>query len=488
MSVIGFNSNTNKIIKNAIGGLIFQFLIRFKGVFILPLIVNFYNQNEIADWRIITTIVSLAIPVFTLNILDGSAVFFSNDFNNKSVSEKFNTIFHITHIVLFLFFVPLIFILKNNELTNNITVFIVANVYVNFLLKLAILLPQVYQKTKKLILISFITEYGSSFITVLLLFTNHIHFYSLIIPILLTNFIVSVWLLLIVFKEIKYHPFYINKKFIKETLAVCLPLIPVFFTEWIISSISIFLIGFYHSKEMIGSFSVALSIASLILTLKSTLQYFWFSTCSHLLLSKNILKFNSLYILIYKTYSFVIIIGIFFYLFFVDDLIKLLSNISYLLLKKSIIILSLGYSFLILSTLLNGVLYALGKTKEIMWAYILSASFCITSSAILIPYFGLIGASISTLIGNITLFITMLAVTKKHYMLPVIKNETKFLIMIGVLFIIGTLIRFYLVDIFIVKIIGIIYIFIVFIIAYFLNFVPIEVNQFINKYLKKLWT
>lgn len=487
MSIIGFDTNNKTIMGNAIGGLVFQFLIRLKGVFILPLIVHFLSVENIADWRIISTTVSLLLPLLTLNILDGSGMFFSSDFEKNSVSEKFNSVLNVSFLILLIGTVPLYFILINSDTLSSLTYLIITNVFVSYLFKISVFIPQVYQKTKKLLIVNFITEYGSALITVLLMYSNWVSLYTLIYPIFVVNILSSIWLLSIIFREIKFRLFFIKKEFVVKSLRISIPLIPVFFTEWIIASISIYFISYYHNKNMVAGFSIALSIATLILTLKATLQYFWFSTCSNLLINNKMEEFNKFYSLIFRSFSLVIILGTFFYLFFVNDLVLVLSSKNYLYLNYPIIIISIGYGFLILSSLLNGILYSLTKTKEIMWIYLISAIIGIVINFLLIPKYGLIGASISTLIGNICLYFGMDIVVKRIIKLPKINNYFTFLSIVILLFFSGLLLRINNTEPNFLRLIGLIYILFCVFVSYKLKIIPNEIVQGINNYINRKW-
>ena len=219
-------------------------------------------------------------------------------------------------------------------------------------------------------------------------------------------------------KEIKFRLFYIDFEFIKKTLKISLPLIPVFFTEWIISSFCIYLLEYYHGKKIVGEFSIALSISTLILTLKATLQYFWFSTCSNLIVNNNIEKFNNFYLVISKVFLFGILLCFIFYSFFSNDLILLLSSKEYSSMNIPINILNFGFGFMILATMLNGILYALSKTKVILYINIITAFISILIAYLTIPSYGVIGASACILISNLILYLGMLILIKKQINLP----------------------------------------------------------------------
>ena len=418
MGLIGFETNEKAIFGNALGGLFFQFLIRFKGVIILPLIVHYLSKETIADWRIITTTVSVLLPLLTLNILDGSGLYFASDFDKKSIEKKYSSIINLSFVLLLFSIIPLFIKIKHDPELAELLILIISTLFVNYIFKIAVFIPQVYQKTKKLLIVNFISEYLSAAITYYLLYNNWSNIYTLVIPIFTINIIVSIWLFILLLKEIKFRLFYIDFEFIKKTLKISLPLIPVFFTEWIISSFCIYILEYYHGKKIVGEFSIALSISTLILTLKATLQYFWFSTCSNLIVNNNIEKFNNFYLVISKVFLFGILLCFIFYSFFSNDLILLLSSKEYSSMNIPINILNFGFGFMILATMLNGILYALSKTKVILYINIITAFISILIAYLTIPSYGVIGASACILISNLILYLGMLILIKKQINLP----------------------------------------------------------------------
>ena len=399
------------VFKNAGLGLLFQFLIRLKGIITLPIIVHFLSKEDLGSWLIISTSASLILPIITLNLFDGSGMFFSSDFDNESVTRKYSTILSSVSLIVLVLIVPVAFILYYLSITKSFWLPIIIYLLISIVFKAAIMLFQCYQKSKLLVFVNFIVAYGSTLLTMLVII-KYRSYLSIVVPIYVVQLVVSIILFARIYKEIKFKS-YIDKFFLRKVLKIGIPLIPVYITEWLLSSIGVYMLGYFGQLAEVGSFSVLLSISGIFLILRTTLQFFWFSTCSNLLRGEKIAEFNSIYQLIVKGYIYLIISGIIFYTFFVNDLIKYLASKEYLHLATPIIITVIGNAFLIFSSIYNGILYAVARTKEILLSYLVSSLTVVIISLLLIPQYRILGAALSMVIGNFVLQLMLQLFSKR---------------------------------------------------------------------------
>ena len=411
MGIISFEANKSAVFKNAALGLLFQFLIRLKGIITLPIIVHFLSKEDLGSWLIIYTSASLILPIITLNLFDGSGMFFSSDFDNESVTRKYSTILSSVSYIVLVLIVPVAFILHYLTITKSFWLPIIIYLLISIVFKAAIMLFQCYQKSKLLVIVNFILAYSSILLT-LLVITKYRSYLSIVGPIIVTQLIVSILLFARIYKEIKFKS-YIDKFFLREVLKIGIPLIPVYITEWLLSSIGVYMLGYFGQLSEVGSFSVLLSISGIFLILRTTLQFFWFSTCSNLIRSEKITEFNSIYQLIVKGYIYLIISGIIFYTFFINDIINFLASKEYIQLATPIIITVIGNAFLIFSSINNGILYAVARTKEILLSYLVSSLTVVVISLLLIPQYRILGAALGMVIGNFVLQLMLQLFSKK---------------------------------------------------------------------------
>lgn len=404
--IVSFDDSRKGIAKNAIWGFVFQFIIKFKGVIILPLIVHFLPKEIIGEWRLIGTSVAILLPVITLNILDGSGMFFSSDTNIRSVRIKYFTVHHITLLVTIAIILFSILFRHLIPVYYSHTIGIALYFFSLVLIKLSVFLLQTYQKAKRLVTINFILEYGSAILMLLMIVLGYRDINTLLAPIIIVNITMSAVLLPSVFSELKFS-FKINLKFLYKILPVSIPLVPVFITEWLLSSIGIYFLEMNYSTEVVGSYSVLLSIASLVLTLRATLQFFWFSTCSNLLQNNKQIEFNAIFKGTIKIYLVFCTFAVLVFGFYSTQIVDILANRDYYEIINPLFLTILGYVALVFSSIWNGILYAKKRTKAILYCYVITAVVITGLSFILVKQFGILGASLAYLAGNIVLFITL---------------------------------------------------------------------------------
>ncbi len=422
MEIISFDNSKKGIAKNAFWGFVFQFIIKLKGLIILPLIVYFLPKETIGEWRFIMTSVGILIPVVTLNLLDGSGIFFSSDLEKRRIRVKYYTIFHLVLLLTIIFIIISVFSRSFFPLLDVYYLALALYLLSAILRKLSTFLFQTYQKAISLIKINLALEYGSASLTLLLLLIGVRNLYSLLLPMIIVNFLISISLFVIINKEIRYK-ICCNSRFIKKVLPISIPLMPVFIAEWLMGSVGIYLLKYQRNMEDVGTYSVLLSIASLIITLRATLQFFWFSTCSNLIPNKKYIEFQSIMLEVLKVYFVTSLLVLIVYAFYAKDLIMIFSDASYLSIRNPLFITSSGNVLMVFSTIWNGVLYSLGKSKRILGNYVISALIMVLLSYILINRYGIIGASVAYFFGNMTLFLLMYFSVRKVKVKMTIKEK-----------------------------------------------------------------
>ncbi len=442
ISIIGFKLDKRSISINASMGLVAQTLIKFKAVFILPIIIHYLTKEDIGIFRIITTSAGFITPLVTLNIFDGSGIFLSSDFNKESVSRKYNSL-----LSSLLYILPISLIISATFLflfnTTHLYWLLISIFILSSVIFKAFITPyQAYQKSKKIVLINFINEYANAGLTLIMILLVIKNYISLFIPVIIMQLLIAIYLYFDVKKEIPIK-YYIDLEFIKKVIKVSLPLLPVYIGEWLLASISIYFLENYYGVEEVGIYSVAFSIASLILILRATLQYFWFSTSTNLLQNNQIDKFVNIYKNVIKIYLTVIVVGIIFYLFFNHLLISILANNYYLAAQTPIIVLALAFGFFVFSSIFNGILYGLGKTKIIFLGYLFSGLCTVLTSWFLVKSLSVLGAALSSLIGYFILcFFLFFMVNKKiHFSLLKILNKHNIIMLLY--FVLSVFLAFY---------------------------------------------
>lgn len=419
-------------------GLIAQALIKVKAIVILPLLVQYLSKDDLGSWRIISTAVSFLTPIITLNIFDGSGIFLSSDFENTSVSKKYSSIIFSVIVSGLLLSIPILIFLKNFSSTGKYWIEIGLYVIASIVLKAGLTPYQAYQKSKAIVFINFITEYGSALITVVFVLFIINDYKALLIPVIILQFTVGFVLLYLINNEFKIQFFY-DFLFIKKVLWISIPLLPVYIGEWALASVSIYFLEQISGIKSVGIFSVAFSIASLFLSLRATLQYFWFSTATNLLQNNQIIKFEKIYRVVVKAYFLIIVLGTISYIYFTNYLILIFANNNFISATYTTIILGFSFGIFVFSGIFNGVLYALGKTKIIFFAYLAATLLSVVSNYWLIKLYGITGAAVSSFLGYS--FLTILLFYKANKLLSInMKIFFNYTSLLGIVFIIISLV------------------------------------------------
>ena len=404
--IISFNTKSSVIAKNALLGFLLQALLKFKGVIILPIIVHFLSREVIGEWRIITASVAILLPIISLNLFDGSGMFFSSDLDKKSVRNKYYTVFN-TALILEAFSAILFCVFgvfyKGEFSGIVLPVFLYFVTMYNY--KMGIMLLQTYQKSKRLMIINLIAEYGGVALSLVLLALGVRSVMVFLIPPIAIYTIVFIYMFICINHEIPYC-LSIDFGFLKKTLPISLSLMPVFLAEWVLASIGIFAIKHFAGTAEVGSFSVLTSLASLVLSLRATLQFFWFSTCSNVM-KTDYDKFLKIFSVVVKAYLFILALLVVLYGLLSRELILILANEEYLPIRKDLFFFVLGNCLMVFSCIWNGMMYAKGESLKILSSYLTASLVTALLSWFGAKYVGITGACVAYFIGETVLFVMM---------------------------------------------------------------------------------
>ena len=285
--------------------------------------------------------------------------------------------------------------------------------FIQHLYKSFLYIFQSYQKASRLVIYNVILGYGSAILSVILIYTGVVTDFKCIYYGTNSVYLVmAIFNLILVSKEFNLKATF-RKEFLFKIVPISLPLIPVYLTEGLLKKSGIFFLRMFTDLEQIGNYSIVMKLSGLLLVLRATLQYFWYSTTSRLIQNEDPDKFKHFANIVFKNFFSLIILGLIFFTIYIKDLILLLTNKSYMVTIIPSIIVCYGYGFLIFSSLYNGILYAMAKTKKIFYSNVIGALVTFTSAYFFVKYAGLIGAALSMTLGNFVLFAFMAMFFKK---------------------------------------------------------------------------
>ena len=406
MDIISFDKQGSSIAKNAFWGFLLQALLKFKGVILLPIIVHFLSRDVLGEWRLITTTVSVLLPVLSLNLFDGSGMFFSSDVDKESVRTKYYSIFNMAlclELVSFLLCIAVSFFYKGIEPHILFLIYLYFAAMFNY--KLGIMLLQTYQKSRFLMLVNLFAEYGGVAFSLVLLAFGVRNVTVLLIPPVVLYTLSAIFMFIRIGREIPYQRG-VDRSFIRQVLPISLSLMPVFLAEWLLMSVGVYALDFFFGQGEVGYYSVLVSLASLALALRATLQFFWFSTCSNMIRSGDP-QFGGFFSFVLKVYLLLIAIALILYAGFSRELILIMADSSYLLIEKSLFLVVAGNCLMVLSCIWNGIMYARGEGGKITLSYLVAGAVSVLLTPLLVRYFRVMGASIAYFLANAVLLAMM---------------------------------------------------------------------------------
>lgn len=188
----------------------------------------------------------------------------------------------------------------------------------------------------------------------------------------------------------------------KEILLFSLPLLGSGILAQILMSTDTLFLGYFKSAESVGLYNGALRLAQLIPILSTAAAFTYLPVTSKLFSQNKVGEIREVYSTITK-WVFIATMPLFLYVFFASDFIlHLCFGAKYAGAGLPLEILSLGY-FLHISFGLNAITcIALGKVRLVFVAQLLMVAANVVLDVLLIPRYGVIGASITSLCSLIS--------------------------------------------------------------------------------------
>ena len=356
---------------------------------LLPIYTYFLTTEQFGTVDIVTTTITLLLPIISGNIFEAVLRFtMDKDLSREKVLSS-SIAFSFVCILIILIFYPIFFLF-------NIDKAIVIYVYL-------ILISQVFymifsQFTRAIgriklfaingIIVTFII--GINNIVLLTIFHLGIHGYF--ISIILANVISSVFL----FISIKAWK-YLNKKqvdlgLIINMLKYSIPMIPNSIMWWLINASSRFFILFFVGASANGIFAVANRIPSLLNIISSVFTKAWQLSAIEEYDSENKSKFYSN---IFNYYSTILFLSTSAIILITKPFMKFFVAPEYFNGWRVIPFLLLSVTFSSFSSFLGTNYLAAKQTRGVFKTSIAGGIISIILNFLLIPFFGILGASLS---------------------------------------------------------------------------------------------
>lgn len=408
------NNRASTLLKNTILFFIASFGTKFIGFFLTPLYTSVIPTDAYGTTDLLSTIVSLTLPVLMLDISD-AIMFFS--YKAQSEEEKIQPllfgmrILRISGILLAMAAVITGFIFNNEQMW--IYCLYVCLLFFNQALRLNILAyMRSVNMVTSIVTASILSSAVMLVMNVVLLLGFHLGVYGLMLSTILGEVANNAYCLIATkYWRIKRTPYTLTKEQKRDMIRYSFPLIFTGIAWWINSSLDRFFVASYCGVDTNGIYAVANRIPSILTAVHSVIyQAMQLSVFSQMTTADSKEYMRKLY----SIYNFVmVLVG--------SALILLNKPLANLLFKGDYYIAWQYTPAILISTILYSVAgyttiiaAASSETKLITLSTISGAAVNTLLNFFLIPYLGLYGAVIATAIGYFVLWLVLIIKIEQH--------------------------------------------------------------------------
>lgn len=416
-----------KLIKNFSMAFIGNFVSKILSFIMVPFYTSILTTSDYGTADLISNIVFLVLPVFTLLMEEAVMRFALDEATNSkevfSIALKVSTAGFIFALVIS----PIILLFKNiRPYYWAIILYYIVSWLFNILSNYAKGLDKFNITT----ISGIIHTFAFLALNVYFLAFLKIGIIGYLLAIIVSNF-VSIIYMFFSLKVWKNQFFFkrIDKLLAKKMIKYSLPMIPNYIMWWINNASDRIIISVFCGTAINGVYSVAYKIPSLLSSVTSIFESAWRVSSVDDFGSEESIKF---YNNIYAFYNGALLIGASFFVLITKLIAKILFAKEFFEAWKITPILILAYVFSALAQYLNSIFSASKQTKKIVNSSFAGAVVNIFLNLLLIPHFAGIGAAIATLAGYIIIWVINMkntrSILKMNLNLPIILISTLFII------------------------------------------------------------
>lgn len=403
-----------KLFNNILIFLLGNFGSKFLGILILPLYTHYLTKNQYGYFDLITTYITLLMPLITLQITDALYRYLLDSKHDlemsKVITNSLNIIFcgllflNITGVILFQFiyfeYQYLFLIQLNFMILYSIWIQIARGLKQNILYAVSGIIFTVVTLVSTIIMVVYLNYEIKG-----LIFSN-------IFAAIFTMLIVEYRL-----KIIKRINFKLNSKIFKlKLLKFSLPLMPNVVSWWIMNVSDRTLLNFYIGMEANGIYAISNKFASIIFMLNSIFSLAWQESVITEYKEKGNREFYSKMFNLFVKFQ---LSGVIVFLAFTKLLMDLLISEEFYTAWKYIPFLYIASVFSGFSSFYGASYLSSEKTLGSFYSSILGALLNVVVNICLIPLIGIQGAALSTLLAFLVMWIARIINTKKFFSIKI---------------------------------------------------------------------
>jgi O-antigen/teichoic acid export membrane protein len=396
--LLRFDVNRNVIAKSAVNSLIVQLIVRLKGIITLPIYTYFLLPGELGVFNLVMVTSSLLLPFFSLNMVDGPAIYFSQEKSLAKIHTMYLTVVNcvlLSTLIGSLFFAGIGQFVKSDFA--RYIFWILLLLWANTFSKISGFLLVLYQQTGLVVRNTIQRDLGITISSILLVVLGY-SYKGLIFANIAVTVITGYFLFRIISRELPYS-FALDTDRARQYMKTALPLLPVFLFSWVIQSSDYYILSYFHGTDAVGKYGVVYGIASIVISLTYALNFFWYPVSARLWLDDRE-KYRTFFKSLFTAFTVVLLL-----------VVVLFENnseiIMDLLVRKKeyhdahVIMgtIAFAYSMQVLITLLTAPLYSNMNTRTIFSCYLVGGIINTLLNILLIPQSAIIGAAISTAVS-----------------------------------------------------------------------------------------
>ncbi len=397
--------------------------------FLLPIYTAVLTQEEYGVVDLLNTLVSLFLPIVTLQIEQGVFRYLIDYRENKEKQKEV-----ITSIMKFLFIqifiYAIVFLCASVWINNSYKYFLAGNLIVAMFSSVLLQICRGLGDNKKYAIGSFLAGAITVILNVIFIVIFHWGAYGMLTATLLANIVCVIYLFIgkkiYTYINIKKY----NKKLLKEIVKYSIPLVPNMVSWWIVDASDRSIISAILGIGKNGIYSTANKFTNVFASLYSVFNITWTESAAININSEERDAFFSRILDVTLRFFGALAIGI---IAFMPFVFPILINEKFAEAYNQIPILMVGSMFNVLVSFIGSIYVAKKITKEIAKTSIIAAIINVTINLGLIKWIGLYSASISTLIAYMSMFIYRYIDSRKYVKLNVNKNMVGSMILVLIL-------------------------------------------------------
>lgn len=395
-----------KLLKNSVIFAIANLGSKLLSILLVPFYTYFLSTNEYGAIDMVITSISLILPIITLSIFDATLRFsVKSNFDYKSIFSSSFIVVIFGNIVFILFY-PL---LKNIEVLRDTVNLFYIILILQSINSLFAQFSRGIGKVKQFALNGLINTIVTVVLNIILLAKFSMGIRGYFISIIIAYIVCNLYLIksLMIWKYFSINN--IQFKLIKEMTLYSIPVIPNSLMWWIMNSVDRYTIIALLGVSSNGIYAIANKIPTVLNILYSIFSQAW--QLSAIEEAENDQK-SKFYTDVFNVFSTIMLLGTSFILVFIKIIVQFFLEDSYQEVWRYVPFLLLSVVFTSFSSFLGTNYIAMKETKGLLKTSFLGAFINILLNILLIPKIGLNGASISTMISFLAVWIVRIYDTR----------------------------------------------------------------------------